>query len=131
MFIIEPSPSSGHVRVVRSLPWARSTQMVKTADVISEWWAALDSLDSPVAVLNGTGEIVAVNAAWQDCVSGSGGVKDMVGVGANNLEVCQSGLPNRYGCAATVGIAGVLDGSLPKFAMECPCHMADGNSCFV
>jgi diguanylate cyclase (GGDEF)-like protein/PAS domain S-box-containing protein len=113
-------------------PEARSTKIVKTDDVIGEGWAVLDALELPVAVLNSAGDIVAVNAAWQDCVSGSGGVADMigVGVGANYLEVCQSGLPHRYGCAATGGIAGVLDGSLPEFVKEYPCLTTDENRWF-
>jgi len=91
--------------------------MVDMADIAAQCWRVLDTLDPHVAVLDRTGEIVAVNAAWEDFASVNGGDGSRCGVGANYLAVCQADGTDQYARAALEGIARVLDGSLPTFTV--------------
>lgn len=105
--------------------------MVETDDLAEHCWHVLDTLDPHVAVLDRTGEIVTVNAAWEDFASENGGDGSRCGVGANYLAVCQAGGTDQYARAALEGIIGVLDGVLPTFMMEYPCHAPDAERWFV
>ncbi len=105
--------------------------MVKKAVVMGQGWAVLDTLDPHVAVLDRNGDIVAVNAPWQDFATENGGDRSRCGVGANYLAACQSGGADQYARGALEGITGVLNGSLPTFTMEYPCHAPDEERWFV
>jgi PAS domain S-box-containing protein len=86
--------------------------------------AVLGSLAAHIAVLDRDGSIIAVNEAWKRFARENEGEAVVDGVGMNYLEVCR-------GCEecgddesrkALYGIQAVLDGSLPNFALEYPCH---------
>jgi len=84
--------------------------------------AVLDSLSAEIAVLNREGTIVAINRAWrrfaQENGAGSSPAAHQIIVGSNYLMACQV----EGARAAHDGIRSVLDGRLPDFSMEYPCH---------
>ncbi|MEW6426415.1 MAG: helix-turn-helix transcriptional regulator [Thermodesulfobacteriota bacterium] len=86
--------------------------------------AALDSLATHVAFLDGAGVIVETNRAWQRFATDNGlpGVADCVGL--DYLTVCDRA--SREGCveAAQVatGIRSILAGGRREFFTQYPCH---------
>jgi diguanylate cyclase (GGDEF)-like protein/PAS domain S-box-containing protein len=88
----------------------------------------LDSMVSNIAVLDLKGVIVAVNEPWvrfsMENGPEIGTPARHTSVGENYLDVCNRGI--RHGeqevSEAVNGIRAVLDGSLPKFSLEYPCH---------
>ncbi len=86
--------------------------------------AAMDGLASHIAILDGEGRILAVNAAWRAFAASNPPVSDAVGEGANYLRVCDSATGE---CAdeaggAAAGIRAVLAGEAETFGLEYPCH---------
>ena len=90
--------------------------------------AILDALSDQIAVLDEDGRIVAVNAAWrrraidEACGDEAGDAPSYLG--DNYLDVCRRATgPGADGAAAALaGITAVLDGDLPRFSHEYPCH---------
>lgn len=87
-------------------------------------FAILDSLDSQIAVLNGTGCIVYVNKAWCDFAQSNGIRQDFVWVGTEYLDVCAApGFVEQSDSAAVeTGIRAVMDSQSADFVYEYPCH---------
>lgn len=86
--------------------------------------AILDALPLQVALVDNSGTITAVNAAWcaftmANAVQGNG-----CGVGSNYLQVCDNATGDEVTDArqAGTGIRSVLDRNAPLFAFEYPCH---------
>ena len=91
--------------------------------------AILDSMPSQIAVLDSTGVILAVNAAWRNFAldnSATPGVPaSHTAVGTNYLDICQSANNLDADEGATLarhGILRVIQGSAPIFQLEYPCH---------
>jgi PAS domain S-box-containing protein len=90
--------------------------------------AVLDSLSSQVAVLDPDGVIVAVNEPWRRFAlengTEPGDPAGKTGIGVNYLHVCQASRGDSADEArqAHDGIRLVLDGRLPSFHLEYPCH---------
>jgi len=88
----------------------------------------LNSVTAEIAVLAYDGTIVLVNAAWQRFAEAnrlpSGELPEHTQVGANYLHVCSrsEGADSAEALATCHGIQAVLDGSLPSFSLEYPCH---------
>ncbi len=87
--------------------------------------AVLNSLTAHIAVLDGNGNIVAVNEAWKQFGRNNGA--DTVTIFAKNinyLEICDKGIDNGDQAAwdALTGITDVLEGQIPQYSMEYPCH---------
>jgi len=81
--------------------------------------SVLDALEAPTAILNQTGVIAATNRAWKRFTVANGGEGDGCGVGANYLdEWCAGG--DASAAAAFTGLARVLNGSRPFFALDYP-----------
>ena len=97
-------------------------------------FAVIDALTAHVALLDGEGEIVAVNEAWKRFSDTNGSRLPGYGIGSNYLAMLRkvAELPEETSCsnredrriAASVvgGIESVLSGSSTKFQMEYPCH---------
>ncbi len=87
----------------------------------------LSSFPSHVALLNGDGEIVAVNTAWTEFAESNGnGSGACLGVGADYLQVCADASENEADAkVAFEGISAILNGSRDRFTMEYPCHGPD------
>ena len=91
----------------------------------------LDSMTAEIAVLDSNGVIRAVNKSWTEfsrtnCVV-PGEVAARTDVGSNYLAVCSAAgsLEVTDGASAQQGIEAVLNGTLPEFSMEYPCHSPD------
>lgn len=82
----------------------------------------LDALAGPVAVLDQSGTIIAVNQAWRDFGLANSG-RDVRHVGTNYLDICDRAIGVEAACAkaAATGIRSVLAGQ-PSFSLEYPCH---------
>jgi two-component system CheB/CheR fusion protein len=94
----------------------------------------LDALPEHIAVLDHAGGIIMVNAAWRRFAQANGDkALRQSGPGVNYLEVCQVG--QQYhdvdAAAAYLGLRGVLEGTLPLFSMEYPCHSPTEQRWFV
>lgn len=78
----------------------------------------LDSISDEIVVLDHAGMVLAVNRAWQVFGLNNGAVADnpTAGItpGANYLKVCDA--------QSLAGIQGVMQGQLPSFTFEYPCH---------
>jgi signal transduction histidine kinase len=87
--------------------------------------AVLDSLHQHVALLDWTGEIMAVNRAWVDFGLDNGATPEVArSIGTNYLTVCgKAGEPaaDPNAAVARAGISAVLSGELPSFELEYPC----------
>ncbi|MDH3350812.1 MAG: PAS domain-containing protein [Gammaproteobacteria bacterium] len=84
--------------------------------------AVLDSLAANIAVIDSRGEILAVNARWQDFAIANDMSDQTAGIGANYLEVCRSARTDPNARAALRGILEVINGKRSCFYHEYPCH---------
>lgn len=94
--------------------------------------AILNSLTQELVVLDESGVIQAINGPWcqfaRDNPQASGELALHINVGDNYLDVCKRALSSDSSGDkllaedALRGIQGVLDGTLPHFRMEYPCH---------
>lgn len=87
--------------------------------------SVLNSISANIAVLDSSGDIIAVNDAWTRFARHNGmSDTDMVGVGVNYLKVCREAERGGDSSArnARMGIETVLKGELAQFAYEYPCH---------
>ena len=88
-------------------------------------------------MLDPTGTIVMVNAAWERFAKANGDADMAVsGPGCNYLNACKPlGVPggdvSSNGGEAARGIRQVLEGSLPQFSLEYPCHSPTEERWFV
>ena len=90
--------------------------------------AILNSVAGQIAVLDRNGVILAVNEPWQRFAHENGvepgSPASGTGVGANYLAICQTdaALASDDAQKTHDGILAVLEGSLPSFSIEYPCH---------
>ena len=85
----------------------------------------LDSVDAEIAVIDGEGKIVAVNAAWsrfsdENAKDSRSAVRTAPGV--NYLNICAVSPEGR---TARDGILKVMRGLQPVYTLEYPCHSPD------
>jgi PAS domain S-box-containing protein len=89
-----------------------------------EFRTILDSLAANIAVLDRSGNIIAVNEAWRRFARENGGAAIADSVGINYLDVCRRA--RKWGDgeigATLAGIQAVMDGARANFAVEYPCH---------
>ena len=135
------SVAGDRIYLLRVLPYVIQSSMrpgaVVTLVDISELHNAqrlqsiLDALPEHVAVLDPTGVILAVNAAWTRFALANGGVQgSALGVGSHYLEACAGGEDESAQRAAR-GIRAVLGGELATFSLEYPCHSPTEERWFV
>ena len=93
----------------------------------------LDSLSAHIAILDESGEIVAVNDAWRTFAEANGGDSEKVSESANYLQVCDSatGLYSEEAAAFVEGVRAVLSGRRETFEMEYPCHSPTERRWFI
>jgi PAS domain S-box-containing protein len=88
----------------------------------------LDSVGSQVAVLDRKGVIIEVNEPWRHFALENSGTAGMpaghTDPGVNYLDICGASRGDSADGAAAAhdGIRKVLDGRLPHFSLEYPCH---------
>jgi formate hydrogenlyase transcriptional activator len=86
--------------------------------------AIINSLTANIAVLDREGNIVYVNDSW-DVFARSNGDKELkrTSIGVNYLGVCRkAAAEDEHSVKALEGIESVMNGSLPRFSLEYPCH---------
>jgi diguanylate cyclase (GGDEF)-like protein len=101
-------------------PRERATGTVGVTDFFQR---TLDSLLSHIAILRPNGEILAVNAAWNDYATRNGLVESLCGPGVNYLTICEaaSGSCSEQAHLIAAAIRDVGRGRLPDFQLEYPC----------
>jgi two-component system CheB/CheR fusion protein len=96
--------------------------------------AIMDALPEHIAVVDPTGVIVMINAAWRRFARANGDT-DMShsGIGTNYLDVCRASNndDDTIASKAARGLRSVLEGSLPSFSLEYPCHSPTEERWFV
>jgi PAS domain S-box-containing protein len=111
------------------------TERKRAADAIEEserfLHSTLDALSSHVAILNESGVIAAVNAAWSRFAASNDGEMEACGVGNNYLDVCNRTTDSNEARAAGEGIRQVMAGDLQEFSIEYPCHSPTEKRWFV
>ncbi|QTQ38197.1 Diguanylate cyclase/phosphodiesterase, PAS domain-containing [Aromatoleum petrolei] len=94
----------------------------------------LDSVPSQIAVLDGSGIIIAVNEPWRRFAIENGvepgGTAPNTDVGTSYLAICGAS-ENGATDGAGEGIRAVLDGRLPSFSFEYPCHAPNAQRWFA
>jgi diguanylate cyclase (GGDEF)-like protein/PAS domain S-box-containing protein len=93
----------------------------------------LDALAAHIAVLDASGRIVAVNAAWRRFADVIGGEEVDAYVGESYLEMCDRNIGAGVFGAGTISAAirGLLAGGAKDFAVEYSCHAADERRWFL
>lgn len=85
----------------------------------------LNSLTSNIAVIDEFGKLVAVNRSWKrfSLKNGETNLK-RTGVGSNYFEICERSAKkgDRTAAQALEGIRDVMEGKVPVFYFEYPCH---------
>ena len=96
--------------------------------------AIIDALPEHVAVVDPAGTITLVNAAWRRFARANGD-KDLLhsGIGINYLDVCRAGSheDGLIAAEAARGLRKVLEGTLPMFSLQYPCHSPTEQRWFV
>lgn len=98
-----------------------------TPDTMDLLVRALDALSAEVALLNGSGRIVAVNRAWRDFARLNGLQCEDAGVGTNYLAICDGAQGTAMTEAHTIasGLRAVLAGQQSATYVEYPCDSPD------
>ncbi len=115
-------------RVMLSLLEDQSKDQAALRDSDAFGRAILDSVVAEIAVLDRSGVITAVNRPWRAFALDNSIVPDQpvphTGVGENYLALCRTsaGPASDEAASAREGIQAVLDGRLPRFNLEYPCH---------
>lgn len=96
----------------------------------------IDSVPDQVAVIDQDGVIVRVNEPWRrfslENSSVPGKPAPLADVGTNYMAVCRASTGHAEGSkAAHEGIQAVLEGMLPNFSMDYPCHSPDQQRWFT
>ena len=93
----------------------------------------IDSLSAHICVLDGNGEIIAVNKAWRRFATANPPIKDNLAEGTNYLEICDNATGEDADIAATfaAGIRAVLQGQSDQFSLQYPCHSEDEQRWFM
>lgn len=91
--------------------------------------STVDALTAHIAIIDDTGEILAINQSWRQFAASNGLLMPQYGLGGNYLHVCDTGGPE--GAAAAEGIRAVLRESGDRFDLEYPCHSPDEQRWFA
>lgn len=93
----------------------------------------LDALLDHVCVIDQTGTILAVNQRWLEFRDENGGDRDLCGVGANYLDICDRACGDFSEDADKVAqeIRSVMNGANPGFSMEYQCDSATRQRWFL
>jgi PAS domain S-box-containing protein len=80
------------------------------------------ALSASVAVLDGEGIIVSVNAAWKQFADDNGMCMPQHGLGTSYLDACNFSAADPIAGQAALGIRAVLAGEAGRFELQYPCH---------
>lgn len=95
--------------------------------------STLEAMPACIAVLDENGVIISTNEAWQTFSEANVGSITANGLGTNYLAVCGSAVGEEHEESARFadGIRDVLNGTLPRFVMEYPCHLPSEQRWFL
>ena len=99
--------------------------------------ATVDALQAEIAILDESGAIVAVNAAWRQFARDNAFASSGMGVGLNYMAVAGRAAADPHdpgaplAAAACDGIGAVLRGARPEFYLEYPCHSPQAERWFA
>ena len=84
----------------------------------------LDALTAHIAILDETGVIIAVNAAWRRFADENDLCDPTYGIGTSYLTVCEAvtGQDAKQAAAVASSIRQILDGEQTDYYLEYPCH---------
>lgn len=90
--------------------------------------AVIDSLPQEIVVLDGRGEVIAINAAWTRFAFAQTGAPSGFSLGANYLEVCRAAARQGGAGARAVldGLEALLRGARSEFSVEYSRHGPGG-----
>lgn len=94
--------------------------------------AILDALPAQIALVDVSGEIVAVNQNWRDALLALPGEHRLPHIDDNYLDICDNtaGADAEDAKEVAAGLRGVLGGSETRFNYEYPCHTKEGRRWF-
>ena len=85
--------------------------------------SALDAMSAHIAILDESGVILDVNAAWRDFARVNNFTHNAYGIGLNYLTVCDNAAPvSKDAFTVGEGIRSVMGHELNEFYLEYPCH---------
>lgn len=95
--------------------------------------SALDSLTAHVAIIDQTGTIIRVNAAWRSYAQVNGFKDTSYGIGTNYLTVCDNAARrgSHEAQIVAVGIRDVMKRRKKEFHLEYPCHTPQQKQWYV
>jgi PAS domain S-box-containing protein len=110
----------------RTVMLQRSQALLRRYEAVRQA-AILDALPACVALVDGRGDIVSVNAGWRGFESGHALVSARNQVGTNYLDACdgESDPEGPPGRDAAAGLRAVLRGEVPSFSLEYACRDGD------
>ncbi|GFK95333.1 Virulence sensor protein BvgS [Fundidesulfovibrio magnetotacticus] len=84
----------------------------------------LNGLSAHIAIVDDTGQILAVNAAWRSFAVRNSCIPASVSEGANYFDVCRNAVGEDAVAASRIATAmrRVLAGEIASFTLEYPCH---------
>ncbi|MFB6198835.1 MAG: PAS domain S-box protein [Halobacteriaceae archaeon] len=86
--------------------------------------AAVDRLPANIAIINGKGEIIYTNEAWENYCLNDGIQEQTATIGTNYLEKTRQG-DDEFSAQAEHGLRDVIGGARDTFELDYPCHSAD------
>src|SRR5205814_6553099 len=86
--------------------------------------SSLDALNAQVAILDGTGRILAVNARWRHAAALLAGIGEHYFVGDNYVEECERARPHQRMVAA--GLRQLIGGEINEFRGEYASDTVEG-----
>ena len=121
----EDGTLAGAVSLVLDVTELRQAQQALVASELLAQ-ATIDSVSAHICVLDETGKLIAVNLAWREFSQQNTPLSDQSTgyLGMNYLNTCDGavGPDSSDACAMAAGIRQVMDGILPEFTLEYPCH---------
>lgn len=95
--------------------------------------STVDALSAHLAILDDSGEIIAVNRAWREFAAANSSTPATVREGANYLTICDTarGPDSTEAADMAAGIRAVMRGERTEFTLEYPCHAPDEQRWFV
>ena len=102
-------------------------------DISSEFSVAtINALSAHIAILDDTGVIINVNQAWSDFAKDNGAPEEVYNSfkGTNYFNVCNNSNPEEQS-EAYMGIKAVMQGHIPLFTLEYPCHSPTEERWFI
>lgn len=95
--------------------------------------STVDAISAHLAILDESGQIIAVNRAWRQFASDNQELKSNVCEGINYLAVCEASEASHCVEAGAVaaGIQAVMRGEQEEFSLEYPCHSPKERRWFI